>query len=125
MVPQAEIHLAITGVDRNHLRGAMLQHAVAESAGGGADVKTHLTVEIDPPVLQSFLKFEAAPADVTQIVAEQAKRRGGVDGSPGFVNLLLVDQSFAGEIARWRAFARGRQATLHQQFVETRLQQAS
>ncbi len=44
IVAQFEIHLAITGIDRNHFRGAMLQHAVAESPGRRADIKTNLAL---------------------------------------------------------------------------------
>ncbi len=106
IVSQAEIHLAIASVDRNHLGGAMLQHAVAESAGRGADVKAHFAVEIDLPVLQSFFKFQAASADITEIVAKQSEGAAESMDAPAFSIFCSLTRTFP---ARMSACARSRE----------------
>ncbi len=73
-------------------------------------------------MLQRFFQFEAAAADITEIVAKQVGGRRRVNGRSRLFNFLLVDQNFSGEDERLRAFSRRRQTPLHQQFVETRLQ---
>ena len=73
IVAQAEIHLAVAGVDGDHPGGAVLQHAVAEAAGGSADVETDFAVEIDLPVLERLLQFQPAATDVAQIFTQQAQ----------------------------------------------------
>ena len=39
IVPQGLGDLAVAGVDGEDARGAVLEHAIGESAGGGADVE--------------------------------------------------------------------------------------
>ena len=74
-----------------------LKHAVGEAAGGGADVDAGEIGEIDGPVGEGALEFEAAAADVFEIGAEEANDRVGGDGGAWFVNTLLVDENAAGE----------------------------
>ena len=71
-------------------------------------------------MLEGPLEFQAAPADVLQILAQQTHLNVGFDGRARFHDLLLIHQNFSGKDERLRAFARGHQAAFHQQLVESR-----
>ena len=102
-------------------RGAALQHAVGEAAGGGSDVDAGEAGERDGPVGEGVLEFEAAAADVFEVGAEEADGRGGGDGGAGFVDALLVDEDAAGEDEGLRAFAGGGVALVDEELVEADL----
>ena len=113
--------LAVAGVDRQDGLCAALQHAVGETAGGGTDVDAGETGEVDRPMGESVLEFEAAAADVFEIGAEEAD--GGVsgDGGAGLVDALLVDEDAAGEDEGLGALAGGGVAVVDQELVEANL----
>ncbi len=64
--------LTVAGVDCQDGGGAALEHAVGEAAGGGSNVDAGEIREVDLPVGESSLKFEAATTDVFEIGAEEA-----------------------------------------------------
>ena len=99
--------LAVAGVDGQDGCGAALQHAVGEAAGGGSDVDAGEAGEVDGPVGEGVLEFEAAAADVFEIGAEEAD--GGVAEMevPG---LSMRCSSTRTRPARMRAWARSREA---------------
>ena len=111
--------LAIAGVNGENPGGTVLEHAVGETAGGGADVEAEAAGKVDVPVVQSAFELEPAAADVAEVGAEDAD--GGVvgHGMTGFVGLLFADEDAAGKDEGLGAFAGGDEAALHQQFVET------
>jgi hypothetical protein len=111
--------LAVAGVDGEDAGRAVLEHAVAEAAGGGADVAAEAVGEVDVPVGEGGFELESAAADVAEIAAEEADRGVVGDGMARFVELLLVDEDAAGEDEGLGALAGGDEAALDEQFVET------
>lgn len=106
--------LAITGVDGENTLGAVLQHAVGEAAGGGANVETEAPAQIDVPVSEGSFELESATADVAQIAAEEADGGIGGDRVAGLIEFLLIDEDAAGEDEGLGALAGGGEAEVHQ-----------
>jgi hypothetical protein len=98
-----------------------LEHAIGESAGGGADVGAGEACDGDRPGFEGGLKLESTAGDVAKVVAEEAN--GGVfgDGGAGFGDLLLVDEDATGENEGLSALARGNEGTVYEEFVEAKL----
>ena len=96
-----------------------MQHAVGEAAGGGADIDAGEAGEVDGPVGEGVLEFEAAAADVFEVGAEEADGGVGGDGGAGLVDALLVDEDAAGEDESLSALAGGGVAMVDEEFVET------
>jgi len=115
------VDLAVAGVDGEDAGGAMLQHAVREAAGGGADVCAGEAGDGDSPGVEGVVEFEAAAADVLEVVAQHAD--GGVfgDGGAGLVDALLVDEDAAGENEGLGALAGGGEGAVNEEFVEAKL----
>ncbi len=113
--------LAIAGVDGKDGSCAALEHAIGEAAGGGADVDAAEAGEIDGPVGEGVLEFEAAAADVLEVGAEEADGGCGGDGGAGLVDALFVDENAAGEDEGLSAFAGGGVAVVDEKLVETDL----
>ena len=99
----------------------LLEHAVGEAAGGGADVDAGEAGEVDGPVGEGVLEFEAAAADVFEVGAEQADGGVGGDGGAGLVDALLVDEDAAGEDEGLGALAGGGVALVDEELVEADL----
>jgi hypothetical protein len=117
-LPEAVVKLSISGVDGDHVRGAVLKKAIGEAASGGTDVETRETSDVDVPIIESLLQFEPASADVLEIVAQKAEFRVRMDRSSRLHDLLIVHENFAGEDECLCAFPRGRETTIHQQLIE-------
>ena len=90
------------------------EHAVGESAGGGADIEAEAVAEVDAPMREGRFELESAAAGVAEVAAEEAD--GGVirDGGAWLFVLLFVDEDAAGEDEGLSALAGGGQTTLHQ-----------
>jgi len=99
--------LAVAGIDGKDGGGTMLQHAVGEASGGGADVDAGEAGERDGPAGEGVLEFETAAADIFEIGTEQADGCGGRDGGADLVDALFVNEDAAGEDKGLGAFARG------------------
>jgi hypothetical protein len=110
--------LAVAGVDGKDGRGAMLQHAVGEAAGGGADVDAGNAGERDGPVGEGVLEFEAAAADVLEIGAEEADGCVGGDRGAGLVDTLFVNEDATGEDEGLGTFARGGVTAIDEELIE-------
>ena len=67
-----ECDLAVAGVDGNDASGAVLQEAVGEASGGGADVEANFSGDVDLPMRERVLQLQAAAAYVLQVLTEQA-----------------------------------------------------
>jgi hypothetical protein len=98
----------------------MLKKAVGKTSGRSTDIETDEPIHIDVPVVEGFLEFESAAADVLEIFAQQSQSRSGVDRSTGLHDLLIVDENFSREDERLCAFTRGNKAAIHEQFIESR-----
>ena len=109
--------LTVAGVDGKDGDGAVLEHAVGEASGGGADVDAGEAGERDGPVGDGVLEFEAAAADVFEIGTEQADGCRRSDGGAGLVDALLVDEDAAGEDEGLGALARGGVTAVDKEFV--------
>jgi hypothetical protein len=110
--------LAVAGVDSQDRLRAVLQHAVGEASGGGADVDAGEAGEVDGPVFEGALEFEAAAADVLEVGAEEADDAVGGDGGSWLVDALLANEDAAGEDEGLGPFARGGVALVDKQLVE-------
>jgi hypothetical protein len=64
--------LSVAGVDGEDRLCAALQNAVGEASGGGSYVDAGEISEVDGPVGEGALEFEAAAADVFEIGAKEA-----------------------------------------------------
>ena len=118
---KAGIDLPVPGIDGQYAGGAVLQHAVGKAAGGGAHIHAHGAVQGDAPVPKRGLQFEASPADVPRIGAEQTELAIIGHGMTGLVNLLLVHQYASGQNHSLRPLAGGGKSTLHQKNVNSLL----
>jgi len=108
----AELHrdLAEAGVDGGDVGCAVLEEAVCEAAGGGANVKAGAAGNGDLPMFEGFFELEAAATDVALLLAEEAYGGVGRNGGAGLVHLLLADENAAGEDEGAGALAAGDQA---------------
>ena len=97
------------------MRGAALQQAVGKAAGGGADVETDSTGDVDLPVVEGGLKLESAAADVGHVVAEETDSGIRCDGSARFVDFLFVDEHATGKDKGTGALAALHQASVDEQ----------
>ena len=88
----------------------MLQQAIGEAAGRGADIKANLAPHIHLPVFQCSFELQPASADILQVLAQQAKLRIIAYRRARFFDLLAINQYFSGEDERLRALPRGHHA---------------
>ncbi len=120
------VDLAVAGVDSEDGGGAVLEHAVGEAAGGGADVGAGEAGDGDVPGGEGGFELEAAARDVAEVVAEEAEVGGVVDerarfsGLSAFFEALLVDEDAAGEDERLGSLARGGEGAVNEELVETK-----
>ena len=112
------VDLAVAGVDGEDGGSAVLEHAVSEAAGGGADVGAGEALDGDVPGGEGGFELEAAAGDVAEVVAEHADDGVGGDGGAGFVDALLVDEDAAGEDQGLGALAGGGQGAVYEELVE-------
>ncbi len=113
--------LAIAGVDGKDVGCTVLQEAVGESPGGGADVDAVKASDRNVPKLQGVLQFETAAAHVSEVGAEQADRRLGVDECSGFVDALLGDEDAAGKNEGLGALAGSGMLLVDEKFIQANL----
>lgn len=113
--------LTVAGVYGQHRLGSVLQHAVGEPAGGGSDVDAWEAGEVDRPVGEGVLEFEAAAADVFEVGTEEANGGGGGDRGARLVDALLIDEDAAGEYEGLGAFAGDGVALVDEELVEANL----
>jgi hypothetical protein len=109
--------LSVAGVDGEDRLCAALQHAVGEASGGGSYVDAGEIGEVDGPVREGALEFEAAAADVFEIGAEEANYGIGGDGGTWFINTLLIDEDSACKDESLCALAGGGVALLDEKLV--------
>ena len=116
----AELHgdLSEASVDSGYVGGSALQKTVSKATGGGADVETGSTSDVDFPVVERGLKFETASADEGHVVAEEADGGVGRDGSTGLVDFLFVDEDAAGKDEGASTFAALYQAPVNKEDVD-------
>src|SRR6202035_391623 len=73
-------------------------------------------------MVERFLQFEAATANVLEVLAQEANIGSAVDASSGFIDFLPVHQDLAGENEGLGPFAGGAQTAFEQKLVETNFQ---
>ena len=116
----AELHgdLSEASVDGGDVCGATLQKAVSESTGGSADVEAGSAGDVDLPVIEGGLEFEATATDEGHVFAEKADGGVGGDGGAGFVDFLLVDEDAAGKDEGAGAFAALDEASFDEEEID-------
>src|SRR5260370_25034607 len=67
--------LPVTSVHGDYLDGAALQHAIGESAGGGANVEARALAAINVPVVESSLQLQTAAAHIPPVLAQNSDLR--------------------------------------------------
>ena len=113
--------LGCADVDTMNFGRAVLQEAVCEATGGGADIDADQAGRIDCEVVQGFFEFEAATADVAELL-EDFDGRFGWDLGTGFVDLLTVYEDLSGEDEGLGFFARLNQISFDEELVEAGFQ---
>jgi hypothetical protein len=106
--------LAVAGIDGENAGGSVLEHAIDEASGGGADVEAESAGEVDLPVTEGLFELEAPAAYVAKIFAEETQRGFFGDRAARFLDLLLIDEDTPGEDERLGAFAAGNQSAFDQ-----------
>lgn len=79
--------LAVADVDSVNPGGAVLQEAVGETAGGGADVDGDLAGDVERPGFEGGFEFGAAAADVALFIAD-VEGGGVVEAEARFVEAV-------------------------------------
>jgi hypothetical protein len=120
IVAQPEVDLPEAGVDGCDQRGAVLQQAVSESAGGGAYIEAGTACDLNLPVLQRRHQLQSAAADVRLVLAQQAKSGIGRNRRSRLVDLLFPHQNPSGKDERASTFAAGGKAPRDEQQVDSR-----
>ncbi len=105
------IDLGCSNVDAMDAGGTVLEKAVGEAAGGGADVDGDAAGGVNLELLESPFEFEAAAADVAKLFEEFDGCVSG-DGRAGLVDLLSIHQNLTGEDEGFAAFSRRDEAAL-------------
>jgi len=118
---EAEVELAVPGIDGDNARGAVLQQAIGEAARGGSDIHAHLAGHVDAPVGESGFELQSAAADVFQVSAQNPQLGLAFDCSSRLLHLLLVGQDLTGENQCLSAFPRWREPAIDQQLVDSHL----
>lgn len=124
ILPQRCRQLAVTAIDTDDLRRAALQHTVGESAGGGADVKTNSSCEIDLPMVERGCEFQSAAADVGKGFSLKLNVLVWIDEKAGFGNDGSVDGNVTGGDSLLSAGTGWSESALEEQFIETKLHAA-
>ncbi len=123
ILPQLEIHLAISGVDGYDACGPVLKQTVGESPGRCADIHADSSGYINFPVVESAFEFQSATTSVLQVLPQQSNNTFGFDLDSGLCNFLIVHQDFAGKNQRLCAFTRGNERAVDKQSIESKLQE--
>ena len=122
ILAEAEVDLAVSGVDRDHASGAVLQEAIGETAGGGADVEASFAGDVDLPMLKTFFELESAAAYVLKILAEESNVGVGIDAGAGLFDFLTLDQNLSGKDQRLRSLTRSGETAFEKQFIQPSFQ---
>ena len=105
VVAQFPVELSGAGVDRIDARGAALQQAIGESAGGGANVQADFSSHGNSEMIERGFQLQPAAADITRLL-EQLDFRASVDVRARLVGLLAIDQHLPGQNQRAGFLAR-------------------
>jgi hypothetical protein len=106
-------------VERDHPRGAGLEQAVGEAAGGGADVEAVAAGDIDLQRIQRIRELDASARDVRRWLGdEQLGVVGDEVARPAGSGPVAPDPHPPGAHRLGRARARARQAALGQEGVD-------
>lgn len=85
--------LAVTDIDGKNLCRAMLQQAVGETAGRGADIKGCPADHLDGKDLQGMSQLDTAARHVGEILPAQADHRASFDSGPRFIDRMFADHN--------------------------------
>src|SRR5262245_42596497 len=116
VVPQPRMELAVAHVERDHVRGAVLQQTVGEAACRRADVESARSRDVDVEVRQRVLELLAATGDIAGRLLD--------DELCALVDLLarlLVSPHAAREHERLRLRAAVGEPALNKQHVQALL----
>src|SRR5581483_767729 len=108
---------AASGIDGINLRGAMLQKAVREPAGGSAQVNGHRAVDLKLEMLQSMFEFQTAPADIF-FGSNQGELIHRLHQVARLAGGLPIDGDMAGHDGAARFFATLAQPALNQRLIQ-------
>ena len=118
IVAQFPIELARAHVHGVHARRAVLQQAVGEAAGGGADVQAQPARHIDAEMIQRRLQLQPAAAHIASALPATSMRLAASTRVARLDGFLSVDQHLAGHDESLRFLAGFGQAALDQQTIE-------
>jgi hypothetical protein len=109
-LPPADVH-------GKNFFGAVLQQAISESAGGGAQVESGDSSGLQMKMVEGVFQFVAAAADVF-VAGLEDKLVIRLDGIAGFAGGLGVDADLSGEDGAFGAFATFAKAAFNQGLIK-------
>ena len=117
VLAQPPVQLPVADVDGDHARGAALQQAVDEAAGGAAQVDRVLAGHVDVQARERRVELVAAARDVA--AARGGGERGAVvDLRAGLVDDAAVHGDLPREDGGSRLGAGGEEAAVREQHVQ-------
>ena len=119
---QAPCQLTVADIHGIDLDGAVLQHTIGKAAGGRTNVHTDLAVRRQRKALHCLFQFEAAAADIADVVAAHLDLGVFLYHLTSLVHLLLVDKNDTGHDEGFGALTALDHAVLHQILVQTNFQ---
>jgi len=118
---QLKVQLAIAHIDGDHPAGSVLQKAIGESAGRGADVETIQPAGVKGEIGEGARELLASPGDEGTCPAAKAHRRVGRYPCPRLLDGDVLYQHAPGQNKRLRPGSRLAKRALDDQLVEADL----
>ena len=122
---QTPCQLTVAHIHCVDLDCTILQHTVGKAAGGCANVHADFPLGGQRKTLHRLFQFQAAAADITDIMAAHLHLGILFDHLTGFVYLLFIDKDHAGHDHRLGALTALDQTMLNQILIQTNLQDSA
>ena len=122
---QTPCQLTVAHIHCVDLDCTILQHTVGKAAGGCANVHADFALGGQRKTLHRLFQFQAAAADITDIMAAHLHLGILFDHLTGFVYLLFIDKDHAGHDHRLGALTALDQTMLNQILIQTNLQDSA
>jgi hypothetical protein len=111
----------VANVERHNAGSATLEQHVGEPAGGGADVETLASSDINVERIERMGELEAATSDVRMIRCDQLDVNVRVDRGTCLARGLAADEDLPGKNQCPCTFTRRREAAFDDELVEAGL----
>ena len=113
--------LAVAGIDSKNCCGSALKHAIGETSRGGSNVNAGETRDVDRPVGERVLEFEAAAAHIFEIGPKKSNHDLLGDSGTWLVDSLLIDENAASQDEGLCSLAGSGMALIYKKLVQANL----